>query len=197
MRARRAAQQAFTLIELIIVIAVVGVVLALAVPGLYDYLLVQRAKSVHAQLVTDLQYGRSEAVSRNIAMRFVFRSNATQTCYTLFTMAPGSSTGLRCNCLLGAGSACTNPNATEVRTHAVPRSSGVSFFTPTGAESAFAIDHVSGGLLAIPTDLLSSPLDAFVVDTTIAGPRTLRTTIGRAGRVTYCAPAGALGATPC
>ncbi|MCU0969920.1 MAG: prepilin-type N-terminal cleavage/methylation domain-containing protein [Rubrivivax sp.] len=194
---RRGAQQAFTVIELIVVIAVVGVVLAIAGPAFTDYLLVQRLKGVHAQLVTDLQYGRGEAVARNIAMRFVFRSDDSRTCYTLYTVAPGSSTGLRCNCLLGAGSACSSASATEVRTHSVQRSTGVRFVTPDGVDPAFAIDHVSGGLLAIPSDQLSSPLAAFTVDTTIAGPRTLRTTIGRAGRVTSCATDARLGATPC
>lgn len=51
-----------TLIELMITIAVVGVLLALAAPSFYEFMLVQRLKGVNAELVTDLQLARSEAV---------------------------------------------------------------------------------------------------------------------------------------
>lgn len=195
MRARPS-RRGFTLIELIIVVGLVAVVLGLAAPNFFDYLLVQRLKGVHSQLITDLQFGRSEAVAKNIAARFVFKSDASSTCYTIYTVPPGSPSSLRCNCLLGTGSACSG-GATELRTHTVPRSSGVRFVTVDGVDPAFAIDHVTGGLLAIPTDTFASPLDAFVVETVIDGGRSLRTTIGRAGRVTYCATVTTLGAPAC
>jgi type IV fimbrial biogenesis protein FimT len=186
----------FTLVELLVVVAVAAVVLTLAAPSFFDYLRVQRVKSVHAQLMTDLQYGRSEAAARNIAARFVFRSDSSHTCYTIYTVPPGSSTGLRCNCLLGAGSACAS-GAVELRTHSVPRSRGVQITTADGVDPAFAIDHVSGGLLAIPTDDFSSPLAAFVMETTLGDGRALRATIGRAGRVTQCATDPVLGGPAC
>ena len=53
-------QRAFTLVELMIAIAVVGVLLMLAAPGFRDFILMQRLKSVSAQLATDLQYARSQ-----------------------------------------------------------------------------------------------------------------------------------------
>jgi prepilin-type N-terminal cleavage/methylation domain-containing protein len=189
-------RRGFTMIELIVVLAIAGILLGLAAPRLSDYLLVQRLKGIHSQLVTDLQFGRSEAVAKNIAARFVFRTDDSTTCYTIFTVPPGSDASLRCDCLLGAGAACSG-GAAELRTHAVPRSSGVRFAIADGVDPAFAIDHMSGGLLAIPTTTDPSPLAAFVVETVIDGGRALRTTIGQTGRVTYCGTSTALGATTC
>jgi type IV fimbrial biogenesis protein FimT len=189
-------QRAFTLIELMVVVVVLAVVALLAVPAFNDFILVQRLKGIQSQLTTDLQYGRSEAVSRNIAMRFLFGQDAEKTCYTLYTVRPGASTGVRCNCLGGVDNACSSSDATEVRTVVIPRSSGVTVLA-IEEDPAFAIDHVTGGLLAIPSDLLSSPLAAFTIETSIDDARKLRTVIGRAGRVTVCSTAGSLGVTPC
>jgi type IV fimbrial biogenesis protein FimT len=189
-------QRAFTLIELMVVVVVLAILALVAVPAFNDFILVQRLKGIGAQLTTDLQYGRSEAVSRNIAMRFLFGQDETKTCYTLYTVPPGSSTGLRCDCLEGVGNACGSTGATEVRTVVVPRSAGVTVLA-IDEDPAFAIDHVTGGLLAIPSDQLSSPLAAFTIETSIDDARKLRTVIGRAGRVTVCSAAGSLGVTPC
>jgi type IV fimbrial biogenesis protein FimT len=144
-------------------------------------------------LTTDLQYGRSEAVSRNIAMRFIFGQDDTKTCYTLYTSTTSS---IRCDCLAGTGNACGSTNATEVRTVVVPRSSGVTV-SAVNEDPVFAIDHVSGGLLSIPSDVASSPLASFTIESSIDDARILRTVIGRAGRVTVCSAAGGLGVTPC
>jgi type IV fimbrial biogenesis protein FimT len=189
-------QRGFTLIELMVVVVVLAILALVAAPAFNDFILVQRLKGVNSQLTTDLQYGRSEAVSRNIAMRFIFGQDDAKTCYTLYTVRPGASTGVRCDCLDGIGSACSSSDATEVRTVVVPRSSGVTVLA-VEEDPAFAIDHVSGGLLAIPSDLLSSPLASFTIETSIDDARSLRTVIGRAGRVTVCSSAGSLGVTPC
>jgi type IV fimbrial biogenesis protein FimT len=189
-------QRAFTLIELMVVVAVLAVVALLAVPAMNDFILVQRLKGVGAMLTTDLQYGRSEAPSRNIYMRFVFDQDGAQTCYTMYTVKPGASSAVRCNCLDGVGTACSSADATEVRTVQVPRSGGVTVLA-IEEDPAFGIDHVTGGLLAIPTDLLASPRGSFTIETAIDDARKLRTVIGPAGRVTVCSVAGGLGVTPC
>ncbi|HRC39206.1 MAG TPA: prepilin-type N-terminal cleavage/methylation domain-containing protein, partial [Rubrivivax sp.] len=55
MRRARWPQAAFTLVELMIAIAVVAVVLVLAAPSFRELIEMQRLRSVNAQLVTDLQ----------------------------------------------------------------------------------------------------------------------------------------------
>jgi type IV fimbrial biogenesis protein FimT len=189
-------QRAFTLVELMVVLVVLAVLTLVAVPAFNDFIRVQRLKSVNAQLVTDLHFARSEAVSRNITMRFLFGQDATETCYTLYTVQPGASTGVRCDCLNGVGSACSSSDGTEVRTVVVPRSDGVTVLA-TAEDPAFGIDNVNGGLLEIPADLLPRPLTSFTIETSIDDARKLRTAIGRVGRVTVCSAAGSLGVVPC
>jgi type IV fimbrial biogenesis protein FimT len=190
-------QRAFTLLELMIVVVLVAIVLTLAAPSFYDFIKVQRLKGVNAQLVTDLQYARGEAVSRGIYMRVVFGADSAMTCYTLYTLKLGSNPGVRCNCLLGPGAACTDSHATELRTVQVPRSSSVTVLTAAGVDPAIAFDNVTGGLLTIPQDTFSTPSPDFVIDTSIDPARILRTTLASTGRPTVCGTAANLGAPLC
>lgn len=192
-------QRAFTLLELMIVVVLVAIVLTLAAPSFYDFIKVQRLKGVNAQLVTDLQYARSEAVSRNTPLRLFFAYNSSLTCYSLYTTAPSAGNSVRCDCRAGAGAACAAAGsiASEVRTVQIPRSMSVTVLTPSGVDPAFAFDAVTGGIYSIPTDNFSAPLDAFVIKTSIDSTRTLTTTVGPSGRVTVCGSATNLGAPLC
>ena len=60
----------FTLIELMITLAVLGVILVLAVPAMGDFVVRQRVNSQASELMLALAYARSEAVTRgeNIAV---------------------------------------------------------------------------------------------------------------------------------
>ncbi len=106
MRAR--AYPGFTMIELMVVVAVIAVLAMIAAPSLKDFMLVQRLKGVNAQLVTDMQFARSEAVARSSKLWVNFGANETMTCYTLYTVVetttPNNRFGsaVRCDCLAGA-----------------------------------------------------------------------------------------------
>ncbi|MDZ7589494.1 MAG: GspH/FimT family pseudopilin [Rubrivivax sp.] len=179
-------QSAFTLIELMVGLAVVAVILVLAAPSFRDMILMQRLRGTSAQLVTDMQFARAEAVSRRTLLRISFRSNAAMNCYTIFT-APSNVT--RCDCLLGAGVACP-AGLTEVRTAEVPLSRSVKLAPPASQPNkAFAFDPTTGGIYTIPTDDASAPLNDFVVEAYIDNARKLHTVINRAGRPSVCAPA--------
>lgn len=189
-------ERALTLIELMLVIAVAGVLIALAAPGLRDFILLQRLKSVNAQLVTDLQFARSEAAARQQLMRLVFRSDPSLTCYSIYT-SPVNAT--RCDCRLGVGAACSG-DMREVRTVLLPVADGVRVAPQSGIgqDIALAYDPVSGGIVTIPTDDVSAPLNAYRVQASIDAQRILRTTVGRSGRLSVCAPASSsVGAPPC
>jgi prepilin-type N-terminal cleavage/methylation domain-containing protein len=189
-------QRAFTLIELLVAVAIAAIVLLLVAPSVSDYINVKRLQSINAALVTDLQYARSEAVSRNTYLRLVFGSSSAMTCYTLYTLKPGADAGDRCNCLAGPGAACDSM-AVEVRTVQVPSSLTVKVLIPSGVDPAFAFDNVTGGLLSIPTDKFPKPKAELTIDTTLDSARTLRTTISGVGRPTVCATAADLGAPAC
>jgi prepilin-type N-terminal cleavage/methylation domain-containing protein len=184
----------FTLIEVMVTIALAAIVLALAAPSFMQYIQVQRLKSDAAQLITDLQQLRSEAVSRNTYGRLVIGSNASMTCYTTFVNLPGASLGARCDCRLGPGSACNNTSSIEIRTAQFPNSQGVNVSTSgvlqpgaSNPDPAISFDPVSGGLVTIPTDVKGSVSPCFRIDTAISSSLLLRTILSQAGRPSMCA----------
>jgi type IV fimbrial biogenesis protein FimT len=58
----------FTLIELIVAMAVLGILAAVAAPAIGEYLATQRLKGAAEELQTDLQFARMESVQRNTAV---------------------------------------------------------------------------------------------------------------------------------
>ena len=86
----------FTLIELMVVVALVSVILALAIPSFTGMLARKRLEGVALELGTDLQYARSEAVQQNAQVQVIFGSN----CYAIYVVGSTAAT----DCLnLGTG----------------------------------------------------------------------------------------------
>ena len=192
---RTRSRRGLTLVELLIVVAVLVVLATLVGPSIRDLVLMQRLRSINSQLVTDLQFARSEAVARGVMVRFGFNLGASgQTCYVIYTLGSGSQGAQRCDCTQGAGSACngvTGTTATELRTVSVLRSSGVTFADPNPQDPWFGFDPATGGLLSLPTDVAPPAPMVFLIETRIDNPRRLRTSINQTGRPSVCAPSGA------
>jgi len=184
----------FTLIELMVVVGLVVLLISLVGPSVRRMIDVQRVNSTNAQLVTDLQFARAEAAARNANVRLTFRSDATRSCYTLYTYT--SNAAGRCDCL--ASPACTAAGSVEIRTVTIPRDTRVAVLPDSTLPIEFAFEPITGALYKIPTDYSSPPLRQYVINTGIDTERMLRTTVGLAGRVTVCAPAGSkMSAAPC
>ena len=190
LRPSRTGSKGFTLIELMIAVAVVAIIIMIAAPSFRDMVSIQRLRSVNSQLVTDLQFARNEAVARGVPLRVVFDPDGA--CYALFTStgtATQTANSQRCDCLKGPGNACTGiPGTTEVRTVELPTGQGV-FVYPLGV-AAVAFDPATGGLLQIPKDQPSTPMQAFKVLTWLDDPRHLYNTLNQSGRPTVCSPPG-------
>jgi len=183
----------FTLVELLIAVAVIAIIMLIAAPSFRDMILMQRLRSITAQLVTDLQFARNEAVSRGTLLRVSFETNADMTCYTLYTSSVNNN---RCDCRLGPGAACLNGN-TEVKTVQVPRSLSVQVSIPaTEFDTAFAFDNVTGGLFRIPADRGPSPINTIGVETFIDEARKHVVRMNRSGRPLVCTPAGSIMTEP-
>jgi len=169
----------FTIIELMLVIAVTAVVVTLAVPSLRDFMIRQRLKAVNAELVNDLQFARSESITRSRAVRVTFRNNEAMTCYTIHTRGLLGD----CDCRQPAGTVCPDlPELVEIKTVQVPRSTSVLVEPLDGIGNVVLFSGPKG--LATP--------DAFQVGVQSPIGASLRTTTNALGRPQVCSPGASL-----
>ena len=184
-------RRGFTLVELMIAIAVIAILLMLAAPSFVDYMRVQRLKGVNAQLVTDLQYARTEAASRNGDVYIHFKTladDASMSCYTIY-MITNADWELTCDCTQPPGSSCTDEHTVEIRTVQVPVGTGVQLSLPVNQPASFGFIAETGAL-RVDHRLVAVRLSEVRVLASIDSARVLRTTVGRSGRPTVCTPAG-------
>ena len=76
----RSVQRGFTIIEVMISLAVIGVLLALGVPGFVEWLQNQQIRAAAEATLNGLQVARGEAVRRNTPVRFQLVSDLSSTC---------------------------------------------------------------------------------------------------------------------
>jgi type IV fimbrial biogenesis protein FimT len=187
MTARRAKRpmRGFTIIELMTVVLVAGVLLALAVPSMREFAARQRVKAVNAELVTDLQYARSESITRGVDVGVEFRTgDTTMTCYTIRTSAV---TVGRCDCRRPPGTACPNlPELVELKTVQVPRSTSITLQPPALPDNYIEFHERQGG----------SNRDDFRVTVASSISGQLRTSSNKLGRLQVCSPDGSIGGVP-
>lgn len=200
----RAAMQAFSLIELMVVVAIAAIIIGLAAPSFTDYIVTQRLRSVHAQLATDLQFARSEAVSRGafVSVRYQFTTGPTgASCYVIFTRPdPADSTPVSCDCLAAPGARCASSptDTSEVRTVTVPNSLQVNLRVASGQPDTLTFDPRTGGLKFTPLDVAILSVTGFVIDTSADTTRSLRAVVNGSGRANLCTPTGSsLGGQAC
>jgi type IV fimbrial biogenesis protein FimT len=181
-----------TLIELMVVVAVLGALALVAAPSFRDFIEMQRLRGVNNQLVTDIQFTRSEATQRNERVGIVFGSGgldaARVDCYTIFRNA-----ALGCDCSQPAGAVCAN----ELRTVKIPTSLGVQLRRGTGMPMSFRIDPVGGGLVGQQLED-GTLLTEYQIDVNGVRRGQFRTVVNSAGRPQVCSPDSSVpGVTPC
>ena len=197
-------RRGFTLIELMIVVAVLAVILTLAAPSFRDLILMQRLRGVNAQLVTDLSFARSEAISRGTFVQVRFQKVAgSMSCYSIASR-PDGLTGNQCNCTALPGARCP-VGSTEIRTVQYLVSDSVLLAVPPSPlplpviqRDYYTIDPRTGGIVQPPVDSGIVLPAEFPVEVFIDSARKLRTLVGFSGRIKVCTPAGSTtGAEAC
>ncbi len=177
----------FTLVELLVVVAVAVILLTIAAPSMHELIVRQRLKSVNAELVTDLQYARTLAVSRNVTINVSFKNTPAMSCYVLFV--PSAASG--CDCTNPPGSACPVVpglgGSEELRTTQILSSTDVQIAnTP------------QQGLLIFTVDGMQSPARDYKLRTSrISGASgQLLVTVNPAGRPSVCTPDSSVPGVP-
>ena len=199
---RTAPARGLTIIELMVVVVLLGVLVALAAPSMRGLISVQRVRGVNAELVTDLQYARSEAARRNRDVSVGFQSDSAMTCYVVYVdiaVAPGapasgapvSAPASACDCTLTP--VCSGGRQ-EIKTVQLPLSSGVSLGVTSFDGPVVAFSRTSGSLMpAVPGE--TAP-NVFEVDITGTPRGKLRTSVGMSGRPSVCSPDASISGTP-
>ena len=186
----------FTLIELMVVVALVAVIISLAAPAFNRFIAVQRLRGLNAALVTDLQFARSEAASRNKYVVVKFRKDGgALTCYSIAVTEDPAA----CNCNNTPGVNVCLTGSTEVRTVQVERSLAVTVGVPDSQGlTAIKFNPFTGGIEVATFDVFTDPDGPFLVDTTNPAVGTLRTALSVTGRPTVCSPSSQVsGVTAC
>lgn len=191
----RSRQGGFTLVELVIVVALVAIVVSLAGPSFSNYIVMQRLRSVQAQLVTDLNYARSESVSRGTFVQMRVQSDSTQTCYVIYAR-PDAGTNAPCDCTQPEGSRC-GTGRTEIKTVQLPADKQVKVTVPTTQVDPLTISPRTGGTNMVSVTEALNVTD-FVVRTEIDSQRQFRTSMSPQGRLVVCSPTvSTVGGTAC
>ena len=159
----------FTLIELMVVVALVSVILTLVIPSFSGMLARKRLEGVAQELGTDLQYARSEAVQRNLPIQVIFGSN----CYAIYVVGTTAAT----NCAtLGTGA---------VQLKRVQITTGPTlFFAPATAGLFVEFEPVRG----MAANAAGTNMAGNVLVESSAGNWQLQVLVNRFGRVKTCSP---------
>lgn len=165
-------QRGVTLIEACTVVAIAGAVIGTAVPGLQGLLESRRLGGAAAQLATDIQFVRTEAVVRNRAVRLSFHANADSSCYVVHTGAAA-----QCSCESRGPAVCSG-GAQEIKT------------VHWAAAERISLHANVGSVLFDPLHGTSTPTGTLRVIG--AQGREVHHVINIMGRVRSCSPLGAM-----
>jgi type IV fimbrial biogenesis protein FimT len=173
-------QKGFTLIELLVTVAIAAILVTLAAPSFTAFFAKKRVEGVISELVTDLQYARSEAVQRNTSIQITLGTN----CYVIHDLKSitevASST---ISCSQDPLTASSPDDDTHLKTVKIAAGSPATFSPSTGT---IVFDPVRG-MATISGD----PTNITITATSSVGSWDLRANITKMGRVKTCSPAGA------
>ena len=193
---RRAAprRRGLTLLELLVGLAIVGLLVLAAAPSFARFIDLQRLRSISAELVTDIQFVRTEAASRNVKVALKFdRSGSAVSCYVVLT---GDHSLCDCNQTPGTG-VCSGSAQKEIRTVQVPRSLGVVVGVPSSqGSSVLRFDPATGRIEIATSDSFAPPTRPFQIEVSNPSVGSLVTSIEATGRPTTCSPNGQISGVP-
>lgn len=163
----------FGIIELMITVAILGIVLLVAIPSFKEWIENTKVRNIASSIHNGLQLARAEAVTRNTQVVFTLAGNSwTVGCVTATATCPAMIQQYT------ADSGTTNISATTI-----PASKTAITYSNLGNR----VTTGAAGLASFNTvDVVSN----------IAGTRSLRIEVGASGSARLCDPEFAIADTP-
>lgn len=160
---RMRSNNGFTLIELMVTIAIMAIIAVIAAPALQGFVDKTRLKGATDRLYADMQFARSEAVKRNSNVSISF-STGSNWCY-------GIHAGGACN--------CSTANSCNIKTVSHSEFNGITLDSATFTSSATTFNPVLGTLSVAGLARLGS-----------SGGKQACVHMSVIGQVRLCSPAG-------
>lgn len=198
-RATSKTSRGLTIIELMVVVAIVAVILSLAAPSFKRTIETQRVRGVHAQAITDIQFARSEAIRSGVFVNFrVHPRTPSATCYIIFSDTDPNLSDPPCDCRQPPGMRCPSATTAEIKTVQVPEGVVFTDIEPFPASSAappsqrIAFDPITGGARQHSADGAQVDPGGLAFRTRLASDSSLalRAEIPVTGRPSGCVPSG-------
>ncbi|TMG76467.1 MAG: prepilin-type N-terminal cleavage/methylation domain-containing protein [Betaproteobacteria bacterium] len=182
----RTRQRGFTLVEVLVTLAVLGVLLSLGAPSLAEWLQAQQIRAATEAIVNGMQVARAEAIRRNLTVRMVLEPPTSGWTICEATVAPCDSTLL--------ADPVTAKNVIQSRSPQEGTSNAIVTPTPAGPPPAIAVTFSPLGSVVANSDG-SAVLTRVDVGSTTGtcqadgGPmRCLRVVVTGGGSVRMCDP---------
>lgn len=174
----KSVQAGFSLIELLVAIAIMGILLAMAIPSYRAWIQNTRIRNAAESIQNGLQVARAEAVHRNANVQFVLGAGSSWTvgCVTVVPApVPPATTPLECPATIQSRSTGEGSSASVI-------------VTPTPAAGTSIIFNNLGAVVATATTFTQLDLDIDPAVLSAAESHKLRITIGLGGNIRMCDP---------
>jgi type IV fimbrial biogenesis protein FimT len=172
----------FTVIELMIVVAIAAILASLAAPSFRSLLDRQRVRSAAANLSADIQYARSEAVRKNAPVTVSFSADSSPWCYGI------ASDSTACDCNTAGSCTLKTVRGDELDNVVMALAGG----------SGFTINPRQGQISAVAGGGSGGATTSVTFSSITTANAQLQSRLNALGRVSQCAPGGTLpGYVPC